>query len=59
MIEIDDQKGDTFHHLFDENLSLAEIAQVQGASEAKFSKSKKFIENQFFEVVLSRHKRKF
>ena len=39
--EIEDQKRDTFHHLLDENLSLAEIAYVQGASEAKFSKSKK------------------
>ena len=26
MTEIEDQKGDTFHHLLDENLSLAEIS---------------------------------
>ena len=46
--KIDDQKGDRFHHLFVENLAPAEIARVQELSEAKFSKSKKRIENLFF-----------
>ena len=55
--EIEDQKGDRFHHLFVENLAPAEIARVQELSEAKFSKSKKRIENHFFEVVLSGHKK--
>ena len=55
--KIDDQKGDRFHHLFVENLAPAEIARVQELSEAKFSKSKKRIENHFFEVVLSGHKK--
>ena len=55
--EIEDQKGDRFHHLFVENLAPAEIARVQELSEAKFSKSKKCIENYFFEVVLSGHKK--
>ena len=36
VIEIEDQKRNRFHHLFVENLVLAEIAKVQGASEAKF-----------------------
>ena len=43
--EIDDKKGDRFHHLFVENLAPAEIARVQELREAKFSKSKKHIEN--------------
>ena len=55
--KIDDQKGDRFHLLFVENLAPAEIARVQKLHEAKFSKSKKHIENLFFEVVLSRHKK--
>jgi len=41
--EIDDKKGDRFHHLFVENLAPAEIARVQELSEKKFSKSKKRI----------------
>ena len=57
--KIDDQKGDRFHHLFVENLAPAEIARVQELREAKFSKSKKHIENWFFEVVLSGHKKWF
>jgi len=57
--EIEDQKGNRFHHLFVENLVLAEIVQVQGASEAKFSKSKKLIENRFFKVGLFGRKKKF
>ena len=46
--KIDDQKGDRFHHLFVKNLAPAEIARVQELSEAKFFKSKKCIENDFF-----------
>ena len=46
--KIDDQKGDRFYHLLVENLAPAEIARVQELSEAKFSKSKKRIENLFF-----------
>ena len=57
--EIEDQKGDRFHHLFVENLAPAEIAKVQGVSRAKFSKSKKVIENHFFKVGLFRCKKKF
>ena len=55
--KIEDQKGDRFHRLFVENLAPAEVARVQELREAKFSKSKKRIENHFFEVVLSGHKK--
>ena len=57
--EIEDHNGDRFHHLFAENLVSAEIAKVQGASEARFSKSKKLIENHFFKVGLIRCKTNF
>ena len=51
--EIKNWKGDRFDHLFVHLFALAEISKVHGASEVKFSKSKKVIENRFFEVVLS------
>ena len=38
--EIEDQKGDRFHHLFIENLVPAEIAKLQGANEVKFKVQK-------------------
>ena len=57
--KIEDKKGDRFYHLFVENLAPAEIAEVQRLRERKFSKSKKLIENQFFEVVLFGHRKKF
>ena len=54
--KIEDQKGDRFHHLFVKNLAPAEFAKVQRLRERKL-KSKKLIENQFFEVVLFGHKK--
>ena len=54
--KIEDQKGDRFHHLFDENLAPAEIAKVLGLHERKFSKSLKI---NFFEVMLFREKKRF
>ena len=59
MKKIEDQKRDRFHHLFVENLAPAEITKVQRLRERKFSKSKKLIENQFFEIVLFGYKTKF
>ena len=47
--EIDDKKGDRFHHLFVENLAPAEIAGVQELSEAMFVfKVKKMHRKSFF-----------
>ena len=49
LMEIEDQKGDTFHHLFDQNLSFAEIAKVHSGQKMKILNNVvKFSQNFFF-----------